>query len=96
MMPPLLVGWLSPAVAPMLAALTSLAVTARAAEPLSSFSTEKEAQGHCPGGLVVWLDRATKVYYFRGQQKYGSTQSGGYVCRDEAKRTGIKESRSSQ
>jgi len=37
---------------------------------------EKEAQEHCPGGLVVWLDLSSKVYYFRGQQMYGFTRNG--------------------
>ena len=63
---------------------------ATCAEPLASFSTEKEAQEHCPGGLVVWLDATNRVYYFRGQQRYGSTSNGAYVCRDEAKNAGMR------
>lgn len=64
--------------------------------PLASFPTEKEAQEHCQGGLVVWLDVPSKVYYYRGQQRYGATAGGAYVCRDEAKSAGMRATRSPQ
>ena len=80
----------------MLALWPSLAVAVPPTEPLAGFSTEKEAQEHCPGGLVVWLDVPTKVYYFRGQQRYGATPNGAYVCRDETKGAGMRATRSSQ
>jgi hypothetical protein len=53
--------------------------------PVASFPTEKEAEQHCAGDLVVWLDLPSRTYYFRGQQRYGSTNAGAYVCRNEAK-----------
>ena len=53
--------------------------------PVASFPTEKEAEQHCAGDLVVWLDLPTRAYYYRGRQRYGATKSGAYVCREEAK-----------
>jgi hypothetical protein len=47
--------------ASVLALWPSLAVAAAQTEPIASFQTEKEAQEHCPGGLVVWLDLPSKV-----------------------------------
>jgi len=66
------------------------------AAAMADFPTEKEAEQHCPGDLVVWLDLPSKVYHYRGQQRYGATASGVYVCRDEAKRAGMRATRSAQ
>src|SRR5690242_1357673 len=95
-MPPHCVGRLAKAVAYGVPVLAGDLLAATPNVPLASFSTENEVQGHCPGGLVVWLDPASKTYYFRGQQRYGANQKGVYVCRDEAKSAGMKETRSSQ
>ena len=97
-MPLTFTGLLSTALAATLQLLPELAVAAAPVEPIASFQTEKEAQERCPGGLVVWLDLATnnKIYYYRGQQTYGATKKGAYVCRDEAKSAGMRASRSSQ
>jgi hypothetical protein len=64
--------------------------------PVANSPTEKEAEQHCPGDLVVWLDLPSKVYHCRGQQRYGATASGVYVCRDEAKRAGMRATRGAQ
>ena len=63
---------------------------ASSAAPPENFATEKEAEQHCPGDLVVWLDPPSRTYYFRGQQRYGATKSGAYVCRNEAKGGGMR------
>jgi hypothetical protein len=64
--------------------------------PVVNFPTEREAEQHCAGDLVVWLDLPSKVYHYRGQRSYGATASGAYVCRDEAKRAGMRATRSVQ
>ena len=84
---------LVPAVA-LVALWPTLGLSATA--PVANFPTEKEAEQHCPGDLVVWLDLPSKVYHYRGQQRYGATASGVYVCRDEAKRAGMRATRSAQ
>jgi hypothetical protein len=81
------------ALASVLALRPSLALTASQTEPLASF---QEAEAHCTNDLVVWLDLPSKVYYFRGQQRYGSTPNGACVCREQAERAGMKATRSSQ
>ena len=74
----------------------AFSVAAPTTAPMADFPTEKEAEQHCPGDLVVWLDLPSKVYHYRGQRSYGATASGAYVCRDEAKRAGMRATRSVQ
>jgi hypothetical protein len=85
---------------PVLALLVALwprpILAASSAAPAESFATEKEAEQHCPGDLVVWLDAASRIYYFRGQQRYGATKGGAYVCRNEAKGAGMRAAPGSQ
>jgi hypothetical protein len=57
------------------------ALAARTEAPL--FASEAEAEQHCPSDLVVWVDAATRIYYYRGQNLYGSTKTGGYACRKD-------------
>jgi hypothetical protein len=76
--------------------LPGLAITASPTPPPDNFPTEKEAQQHCPGDLVVWLDLPSRIYYYRGQQRYGATASGAYVCRDQAKGAGMRATRGTQ
>jgi hypothetical protein len=73
-----------------------LTLAASSAAPPPNFPTEKEAEQHCPGDLAVWLDLPSRIYYFRGQQRYGATKSGAYVCRDEAKGAGMRAAPGSQ
>lgn len=53
--------------------------------PLTPFRYEGQAQLHCPGDSVVWLDFAKGKYYSKGQQLYGRGLNGSYVCREEAR-----------
>ena len=71
-------------------------LSASPTSPVVNFPTEREAEQHCAGDLVVWLDLPSKLYHYRGQQRYGATASGAYVCRDEAKRAGMRATRSAQ
>jgi len=32
------------------------------------FTTEREAQAHCPTDVVVWVNLPTGVYHFKGQR----------------------------
>jgi hypothetical protein len=48
------------------------------------FQTEAEAQKHCPGDRVVWVNTKTGVYHFKGQRWYGRTRQGAYECQKEA------------
>jgi hypothetical protein len=67
-----------------------------ASPPTASFATEKEAEQHCPGDLAVWLDVPSRTYYYRGQQRYGATKGGAYVCRNEAKAAKMRAAPGSQ
>jgi hypothetical protein len=73
--------------------LPAFAIAAPAA-PMANFPTAQEAQRHCPDDLIVWLDKPTRTYHYRGQRWYGSTKSGAYVCRNEAVGAGMRATRS--
>jgi hypothetical protein len=61
-----------------------------------TFSTEQQAQQHCPADVVVWLNLPSGVYHFKGQRWYGATKSGAYVCKKEADRAGDRATRNGQ
>ena len=42
--------------------------------------TLKKAREHCKGDTVVWLNTKTGVYSQLGQNDYGTTEQGRYVC----------------
>jgi hypothetical protein len=67
-----------------LAAILAGAASATAL-PLTPFRTHEQAQRHCPGDTVVWLDFSKGKYYSKGQQLYGRGLNGSYVCREEAR-----------
>nr|WP_249137946.1 hypothetical protein [Bradyrhizobium canariense] len=62
------------------------------AAPLTPFRYKGQAQRHCPGDEVVWLDFRVGRYYSQGQKRYGSGFNGSYVCRKEAKSSGFNRS----
>jgi hypothetical protein len=60
--------------------------------PLTPFRYESQAQRHCPGHTIVWLDFKTGRYYLKGQRRYASAFTGSYVCRNEARDSGYRRS----
>jgi len=60
------------------------------------FNSEQQAQQHCPGDTIVWLNLPTGVYHFQGQRWYGRTKTGAYVCRKEADVAGDRATRNGQ
>jgi hypothetical protein len=76
--------------------LPGFVIAASATMPLANFPREQEAQQHCPDDLIVWLDRPTQTYHYRGQRWYGATKTGAYVCQNEAVRAGMQATRSSE
>ena len=64
--------------------------------PLANFPTAAQAQQHCPGDTVVWLNLPSGVYHFRGERWYGRTKSGAYVCQRGPDAAGIRAMRNGQ
>jgi hypothetical protein len=52
------------------------------------FAVESDAQAHCVGDQVVWLNTKSHVYHEKGALYYGHTKAGAYVCRKEADAAG--------
>src|SRR5260370_18346521 len=57
--------------------------TGAAALPLNPFRYEGQAQRHCPGATVVWLDFRKGVYYFTRQNRYARGTTGSVACREQ-------------
>ena len=62
------------------------------ATPLTPFRNEAQAQRHCPGDTVVWLDLGKGRYYLKGQKRYARGGTGSFVCREEARGSGYRRS----
>jgi hypothetical protein len=60
--------------------------------PLTPFRYEAQAQRHCPGDTVVWLDFRKRRYYLKGQKRYALGDTGSFVCRNEARDSGYRRS----
>ncbi|MGY3440594.1 MULTISPECIES: hypothetical protein [unclassified Bradyrhizobium] len=60
--------------------------------PLTPFRYEAQAQRHCPGDSVVWLDFHRGRYYLKEQRRYAKGFSGSFVCRNEARESGYRRS----
>jgi hypothetical protein len=77
----------------------SLLLLAGAIAPASSqplFTTQQQAQQHCPSDTIVWLNIPTGIYHIRGMRWYGATKRGAYVCQKEADKAGDRETRNGQ
>ncbi|OAF05882.1 hypothetical protein AYJ54_02640 [Bradyrhizobium centrolobii] len=83
-----LFGRIVVAVALVLAAGT----TGAAAAPLTPFRYEAQAQRHCPGDKVVWLDFRKGIYYAKGQKRYGQGFDGSFVCLSEVRGSSYRRS----
>ena len=62
------------------------------AQSLTPFRYESQAQRHCPGDTIVWLDLEAGRYYAKGQRRYASGTTGSFVCRNEARSGGYRRS----
>jgi len=76
-----------------LAGLLSLASIAAAKADDIQFPTRAAAEDHCPTEVVVWVDLETRIFYYRGQDRYGSTKSGAYMCERDVKGGGYRPNR---
>jgi hypothetical protein len=73
-------------------AFVSFACPSAMAQALTPFRNEFQAQQHCPEETVVWLDFRKGRYYLKGQRRYGSGDTGSFVCGNEAKASGYRRS----
>jgi hypothetical protein len=76
--------------------LTALIVaggtTNAAASPLTPYRYQAQAQRHCPGDSVVWLDFRKGIYYSSRQKRYAQGFTGSFVCQGEARSHGYRRS----
>jgi hypothetical protein len=67
-----------------------------AAQLPTLFSTERQAQQHCPRDIVPWLNIPSGIYHFKGERWFGRTKNGAYVCEKEADQAGDRATRNGQ
>lgn len=72
--------------------LISCASHGAMAQSLTPFRYEFQAQRHCHGDTVVWLDFKRGRYYLNGQRRYASGYTGSFACRSEARDSGYRRS----
>jgi len=65
-------------------------------QAMQTFKSEKTAQRHCPADTIVWLNKSSANYHYKGDPWYGRTQRGIYVCKVEADKDGMREWTSSK
>lgn len=70
------------------ALLILLVVCTALGQGMQTFTSEQDAQRHCPSDTVVWLNTSSANYHLKGDPWYGSTQRGAYVCKAEADKNG--------
>jgi hypothetical protein len=58
-----------------------IAPSVATALPLTPFRYEAQAQRHCPGDPVVWLDFRKETYYLKRQKRYGRGSTGSFGVR---------------
>jgi hypothetical protein len=63
---------------------------------LTTFTTETEAQQHCPKDVVVWLNPPTMIWHYKGQRWYANTIHGAYACEKEAGAAGARGTKNGQ
>jgi len=56
------------------------------------FTTEGEAAKACGAGNVVWGNASTKVFHVQGDQYYGHTKHGAFMCKSTATAEGFHQS----
>jgi hypothetical protein len=66
------------------------------ANGMSTFNNEDDAQAHCPDDTVVWVNLKSGVYHMKGERWYGATESGAYVCQQEADAAGDRATENGQ
>jgi hypothetical protein len=74
------------------ASILACGISCALAIPLTPFGSEAQAQRHCPGDAVVWLDFRKGIYYAKHQRYYARGASGSFVCREEARGGGYRRS----
>lgn len=57
------------------------------------FKTEQDAQHHCPGDTVVWLNTWSGIWHYKGAKYWMNTKFGAFVCEKEARDKGMRASR---
>jgi hypothetical protein len=63
---------------------------------LETFTSEVQAQQHCPTDTVVWLNLPTQIWHYKGERWYARTKSGAFVCEKEAAASGARGTRNGQ
>ena len=54
---------------------------------------QQQAQNHCPGQAIVWVDPRSQTYDASTDRFYGRTKTGAFVCLGEAENAGYRAKR---
>ncbi|CAK0740226.1 hypothetical protein CCP2SC5_1060007 [Azospirillaceae bacterium] len=57
------------------------------------YPDEISTRATCPRDIVVWANKASKVYHLAGMRWYGKTKEGGYTCKTDADLSGYTQAK---
>jgi hypothetical protein len=60
---------------------------------VNQYTTETLARVHCPIDTIVWANTRSNIYHFRGDNNYGTTKRGAYMCERDALAGGIRQAK---
>ncbi|HLY54513.1 MAG TPA: hypothetical protein VKS60_03080 [Stellaceae bacterium] len=49
----------------------------------TQFDALADAQKHCPGDTIVWVNLYTKIYHDSNSKMFGKSSNGKYACLGE-------------
>jgi plastocyanin len=57
---------------------------------IARFQFEPQAQRHCPGDTVVWIEARLQIYNVSADRFYGRTTTGAFACLREVETAGYR------
>ena len=72
---------------------TETTTTRERAVGTNQFASEDEARSRCGSDTVVWVNLRSRIYHFAGNNDYGKTKRGAYMCEKEATTQGFRASK---
>jgi hypothetical protein len=60
---------------------------------IARFQFELQAQSHCPGEAIVWIEARSRTYDISTDRFYGRTTTGAFACVRDAENAGYHAKR---
>jgi plastocyanin len=78
------------AIALSLLARTPASDATKPMSDIARFQFEPQAQRHCPGDTVVWIEARLQIYNVSSDRFYGRTTTGAFACLRDVEMAGYR------